>query len=74
MTALTQTADGQARPRMHSGAIRVRMAPHLLHAIGEAARQRGVTASAWLREAATNLARLEGALPTIASRRAGGAK
>ena len=54
---------------MHSGAMRVRMAPHLLEAISDAAGQRGMTASAWLREAAMLLARSEGALP--ASRSAG---
>lgn len=67
MTALTETADRQAKPPMHSGA---RMAPHLMDAISDAARQRGMIASAWLREAATTLARFEGTLPTIASRSA----
>jgi hypothetical protein len=71
MTALTQTADRLAKPPTHSGAIRVRMAPHLLDAISDAAGQRGMTASAWLREAATTLASLEGTLTTTASRGAG---
>jgi hypothetical protein len=71
MTTATAPPNDQAKPPMHSGAMRVRMAPHLLEAISDAARQRGVTASAWLREAATTLARFEGTLPTIASRSAG---
>jgi type II secretory pathway pseudopilin PulG len=56
---------------MHSGAIRVRMSPRLLGAISKAARRKEMSASAWLREAATILARLEGTLPTTTGRTAG---
>jgi hypothetical protein len=68
-TTATAPPNDQAKPPMHSGAMRVRMAPQLLEAISDAAGQRGMTASAWLREAAMLLARSEGALP--ASRSAG---
>jgi hypothetical protein len=54
--------DRQARPPMHSGAMRVRLPPHLLDAISRAATARGMTASAWLRSAATTCAMLEGVM------------
>ena len=71
MTTLVQIADGQARAPVHSESIRVRMSPRLLGAISEAARRKEITASAWVREAATALARSEGTLPTINGPNAG---
>jgi hypothetical protein len=47
------------------------MTPDLSDAICDAARKRGMTVSAWLREAARTMATLEGTLPPIISRDAG---
>jgi hypothetical protein len=71
MTTAEAPANDQAKPPARYDAIHVRMSPELLDAIGEAAKQRGMTSSAWLRSAATTFARLEGTLPTPISRTAG---
>jgi hypothetical protein len=42
--------------------MRVRLTPQLHDAIGEAARRRGMSACAWLRNAAMTVAMLEGVL------------
>jgi hypothetical protein len=54
--------DDQAKLRMQSNGMRVRLTPHLRDAISEAARRRGMTASAWMRHAAMTVAMLEGVL------------
>lgn len=50
------------KPLVHADALRIRLSPQLLGAISEAARRRGLTASTWLRQAATTCAMLEGVL------------
>jgi hypothetical protein len=54
--------NGQATPPMQSDAMRVRLSPQLLDAIQKAATARGMTASAWMRQAAMTCAMLEGVL------------
>jgi hypothetical protein len=54
------TPDHQAKPPMHSDAIRVRMKPDLRGMISHAAAKRGMTDSAWLRNAALTSLALEG--------------
>jgi hypothetical protein len=56
----TAPPDRQASPVAQSGAMRVRLTPQLVDAIGGAARRRGMTASAWMRHAAMTVAMLEG--------------
>jgi predicted HicB family RNase H-like nuclease len=52
--------DCQRRPVVHSRVMRVRLSPELLKAIGIVAKRRGMSTSAWLRQAATTCAMLEG--------------
>jgi hypothetical protein len=48
------------RAPAQSGLMQVRLTPQLRDAIGEAATARGMSASAWLRNAAMTVAMLEG--------------
>lgn len=54
--------DHQVKPPVQSGLMQVRLSRQLRDAIGEAATARGMTASAWVRQAATTCAVLEGVL------------
>jgi hypothetical protein len=48
------------RPLVHSTTLRVRLHPQLCDGIREAATARGMSASGWMRQAATTVAMLEG--------------
>src|SRR5688572_24986836 len=54
--------DQQTRLVAPSDDLKVRLSPQLRDAISEAATRRGMTASGWLRQAATTCAMLEGVL------------
>lgn len=54
--------DQQARAPVQSGLMQVRLSPQLRDAISEAATARGMTASAWMRQAAMTIAMLEGVM------------
>lgn len=56
------TPNDQAKPSVPSDDLKVRLSPQLRDAISEAAKRRGMTASGWLRQAATTCAMLEGVL------------
>jgi len=61
MTADT-AQDDQARHTARSSVLALRLSPQLCDAIRKAATARGMTASGWLRQAATTCAMLEGVL------------
>lgn len=54
--------DCQPRPAAQSDVMKVRLSPQLRDAISDAATARGMTASAWMRQAAMTVAMLEGVL------------
>lgn len=54
--------DHQPRPVIASTLIKVRLSPQLRAAIEAAAKARGMTASGWMRQAATTCAMLEGVM------------
>jgi len=54
--------DNQASPPVQSNDLKVRLSPQLRDAISEAATARGMTASAWVRQAAMTCAVLEGVM------------
>lgn len=54
--------NSHTKPPVQSGLMQVRLSPQLRDAISEAATARGMSASAWVRQAAMTCAMLEGVM------------